>query len=287
MPEIGFNTRPELVVGSIRGVRTWTLDSHNRLRGVSFPRIFKPGLNVAQCQSGYDHKSSSERPSMARCSCGYYAYFSDKYREHDSYSDSPKNEVRVVGVMEGTGEAIVGTRGFRASNARLIALALPNESRFKVLVSQWLPDRSLGSRRKSYSALDKPLNPIYTGTVLSVLLTFALSAFAVVSLAFLIASAATLSYLDALWTVGVVAGVYHFIHQVTRNSQFREAYLRQRKRRTLVKTLKLLYPDATIYDSVQMMVKSESVTHSTEYFPVRPPYEDMDLSPTSSFWNET
>jgi len=57
-------------------------------------------------------------PFMA-CSCGFYAYFDG--------ANTYMNTTRVAGLIEGYGHLIVGSRGFRAENARIVALIQPGE----------------------------------------------------------------------------------------------------------------------------------------------------------------
>lgn len=56
--------------------------------------------------------------SLDDCSCGFYAYYegsNDYYREG-----------MVMAIVKGTGELILGTRGFRAEKAEIVALHIPN-----------------------------------------------------------------------------------------------------------------------------------------------------------------
>lgn len=55
--------------------------------------------------------------TMGECACGFYGYYdgSDDYYK-DGY---------VSGVIEGYGEALIGTRGFRVEKARIVALMIP------------------------------------------------------------------------------------------------------------------------------------------------------------------
>lgn len=55
------------------------------------------------------------------CTCGFYGYYdgSNDYRDED----------RVNGVVEGYGETVIGTRGFRAMKARIVALHIPDSVR--------------------------------------------------------------------------------------------------------------------------------------------------------------
>jgi hypothetical protein len=55
---------------------------------------------------------------QADCSCGFYAYFSEEVNEYVH-----PGMAQVVGIIEGTGETVVGTKGFRSSKARIVALS--------------------------------------------------------------------------------------------------------------------------------------------------------------------
>lgn len=54
--------------------------------------------------------------SFAACQCGFYGYFDGS----DDYHD----EKRVSAVVEAYGETVIGTRGFRAMKARIVALTV-------------------------------------------------------------------------------------------------------------------------------------------------------------------
>lgn len=55
--------------------------------------------------------------SMGDCACGFYGYYDGS---NDYYQKG-----YVAGVVEGYGEALIGTRGFRVSKARIVALRIP------------------------------------------------------------------------------------------------------------------------------------------------------------------
>lgn len=179
-----FSDRP-FVAGSLIGLRAFGVDKLGRLVGPSFPQVFRPGENEAECRksnapygamtaylSAYrsaftmpmlgTYRTTSppitktygsgacpcgcgmevefkdeptpkrlseaavEKPqpqpshSLAgvNCSCGFYAYF-------DGGNDW-KEPQRVTAVIEGYGVCTVGTRGFRASKAKVLALVEPS-----------------------------------------------------------------------------------------------------------------------------------------------------------------
>lgn len=73
---------------------------------------------------GVDYISMTELDSWAewqghtfeKCECGFYAFTSEDDPEYMQAG-------RVLGIIEGYGETLIGTRGFRCSKARILALA--------------------------------------------------------------------------------------------------------------------------------------------------------------------
>jgi hypothetical protein len=136
----------------VRGVRAFDVDSLGRLRGVVHHHIWRPGENVAKCQvdpmtraltkrlyGGLIHglyagtytavEVPAEKPEppaeppkhdMAKCACGFYGFLDGSADYH--------NPGRVEGVIEAYGDVHLGTRGFRATKARIIALCVPEPS---------------------------------------------------------------------------------------------------------------------------------------------------------------
>lgn len=141
--------------GVVRGVRSFEVDKLGRLTGVIYRKVWTPQENVAVClrdesdmASLYrvmarlsSQASSSSRyfqgplgvgaidplsaaapaPKLvkppheyASCGCGFYGYFDG--------SDDYHGNGRITAVVEGYGETVIGTRGFRAMKARIVAL---------------------------------------------------------------------------------------------------------------------------------------------------------------------
>ena len=134
----GFNSddRP-LVMGSIHGLRTFRITNDGFLSPVVFTDkgfVYKDGVNEARCP--YNERkvldgllnmgAGLEEPELIplhrvaskNCSCGFYAYTTpDKeYRFLDS----------TPGVIEGSGLVTVGSKGFRAEKAKIVALVKPS-----------------------------------------------------------------------------------------------------------------------------------------------------------------
>lgn len=160
-----FSDRP-FVAGSLIGLRAFDVDSLGRLQGPTYGGVFAPGENVAKCggASPYGAMVAATRRAMAQsmrdsmwftysttvetslsksgvaevrspepakpvhvvggkdCECGYYAYFNGE----NTYAKTG----RVSAIIEGYGVCTVGSRGFRASKAKLVALVLPRTSRY-------------------------------------------------------------------------------------------------------------------------------------------------------------
>lgn len=59
-----------------------------------------------------------ETHGLDKCDHGFWAF----YEPNVEYASA----ARVFGIVEGYGEVVIGTKGFRASKARIVALSLPN-----------------------------------------------------------------------------------------------------------------------------------------------------------------
>lgn len=102
----GFGTdEAPLALGTVRGIREWTIDRSNNLIGRR-GHSWRPGVNRARC--------SSPRADVAlNCTCGFYAYWRPPRPRRGS----------MIGVVEGWGKVVVGPKGFRCEKARIVALA--------------------------------------------------------------------------------------------------------------------------------------------------------------------
>lgn len=147
-PTTDFGQR-ELIPGTLTGVRRFNVDALGRLTGVTHKDVWRPGVNEGTCKgnsglttwpSGYHQYSSSggyityhtspninivepeapEPPShrvgSKYCTCGYYAFF-DYDAENHGYQKG-----HVTAIVEGTGVATVGEKGFRCEKAEVVAL---------------------------------------------------------------------------------------------------------------------------------------------------------------------
>ncbi len=150
----GSCTGTSLVPGAARGERVWFLDRDGWLRGVTYRQPWLPGENVAACwvtrgggtaiRAAVDHYvgisggvgfpfDANQAPTVIdgyertpcegleyKCSCGFYAYHQGV--SNYGFTGGPK----VHGIIEGYGRVILGSKGFRAEKARIIALCLPH-----------------------------------------------------------------------------------------------------------------------------------------------------------------
>lgn len=157
-------TGPSFFPGAARGRRSWMLDSDGWLRGVTYKAKWEPGENVARCfvtrltnpktgvpnillanrnikgrptwvagGFGFEGQTELVLPGYtadpcdglaADCACGFYAYHTGR----TSYGVAGASGMRVDGVVEGYGKVILGTAGYRAQKARILAVVLPAPS---------------------------------------------------------------------------------------------------------------------------------------------------------------
>lgn len=143
----------DFALGSVHGWRDWKITPEGVLEPISFSsqHQWAPGDNIAHCHKWVTKAEVGEQGelsdgayrelkeawkrdhSMDGCEHGFYAYFDG---ESQSYSSGP----RVRGVIEGFGEVLIGTRGFRAAKARILALSVaPHEGMWKL--DQFFIDR--------------------------------------------------------------------------------------------------------------------------------------------------
>lgn len=155
-----FSDRP-FVAGSLIGLRAFSVDSLGRLVGPSVNQVFTPTENLAECRrpqtmgwssgsfapasfsspifhsdpasssgsawitlnTGPPKVSLKKKPPHVLgglgCTCGFYAYFDGR----NDYKDGD----HLAALIEGYGVCTVGSRGFRASKARVVALVAPGK----------------------------------------------------------------------------------------------------------------------------------------------------------------
>lgn len=123
---------PALVLGAVRGRRSFGVAADGRLTGLYYAQVWHPGENRASCH--HDDSVVVRRPDgqisvswtttrdigpghgLQGCTCGFYAYY-----HQDPYARAG----RVSGVVEGYGRVVLGTAGFRCEKARILGLLVP------------------------------------------------------------------------------------------------------------------------------------------------------------------
>ncbi len=128
-----------LVLGSIRGLRKFNINAANELTGLFYRQAWHVGENVAHHHNimkmypyayyGLPYSSPQEPieedvnaevhsgKAFMECKCGFYAFYGYEHAQEIAYL------AEVIGVIEGYGEVIIGSKGFRAQKAKIIALA--------------------------------------------------------------------------------------------------------------------------------------------------------------------
>ncbi|GAA1436388.1 hypothetical protein GCM10009616_36030 [Microlunatus lacustris] len=118
-----FGLRP-FAAGTVVGLRAFRVDDTNHLTGVSRRIAWTAGVNEAVCAPFSlwvtpGSTSEDHRVAGIDCSCGFYAYFANAndYAHHYAHT--------VTGIVEAYGTVTIGSRGFRAEKARILALVRP------------------------------------------------------------------------------------------------------------------------------------------------------------------
>lgn len=144
-----------LALGVVTGARAFDVDSLGRLTGIHYKQVWRPGENVAECRKSdnpyadlasmftftftgtrlVQTKKPESPHSRETCQCGFYGYYDGSNDYHQ--------KGRISGVVEGYGEVLIGTRGFRAAKARIVALRIPKS----------VPDRLAALVRRNYAGV--------------------------------------------------------------------------------------------------------------------------------------
>lgn len=111
-----------LVPTALRGYRTWRLTDLGQLQSTAYPYIWAAGTLHALCAKR--DRLRAVNPDLlehgapaADCTCGIYGWYDP--------DDTRIVAADVFGVIEVTGRTLLGTHGFRASQVRLLAVAVP------------------------------------------------------------------------------------------------------------------------------------------------------------------
>lgn len=102
----------EFAASSVKGARSFRIDALGRLTGVAYMKVWKPGENLYECLAETPHKDGK----YPDCRCGFYGYYEGSNDFHEGGYASA--------VVEGYGDAVIGTSGFRSTKARILALTI-------------------------------------------------------------------------------------------------------------------------------------------------------------------
>lgn len=149
---------PELVIGTVRGYRWWTLPRpplkvNPAYAEQAWPRTplygardaWAPGENTAECQQNPVVPLHADPAPGRYCSCGFWATW-----QPASCTLYQRDSLQVCGVIEAWGQLQLGTISFRAQKARIAALYVASE-----LIPDWPGTRawSVGSPGELSGAL--------------------------------------------------------------------------------------------------------------------------------------
>lgn len=119
--------------GVVTGARTFRVDEGGWLTGVIHKTRWVSGENKAECRAHiqpwpimywtpsnpnprplFEEPEPKEPHGMLECRHGFHGYYEG--------SNDYRTQGEIYGVIEGYGEVVIGTRGFRAMKARIVAL---------------------------------------------------------------------------------------------------------------------------------------------------------------------
>lgn len=109
-----YTSSNHLIIDSVRGYRQWRW-YENKLISMRDTQWSK-GLQVSECKKYSEAQEDTHDSPQSDCTCGFYAH----YLPLESYAYYNN---RVYGVIEASGRILMGTKGFRAEKARIVALA--------------------------------------------------------------------------------------------------------------------------------------------------------------------
>ena len=146
-----------LALGSVRGARSWVVrigeqPEKGLLSGLYYPQTWYPGENLAMCRKqppsqGMHPNAVPQRAKgpqeittghLGECLCGFYAFYDGSNDFYDAESTHWTSDIIVAGMVEGYGETLIGTRGFRCTKARIVALMIrPEQSIYDTVLEHY------------------------------------------------------------------------------------------------------------------------------------------------------
>lgn len=107
---------PPLVAGTIHGFRHYIVSDNWVLRSPVKNTRWWPEENLATCRVGW---GKWHHVAVQDCMCGFYAY------RYPWYGPGYMGADKAFAVIEAYGHVSIGSRGFRAEKARIVALCAP------------------------------------------------------------------------------------------------------------------------------------------------------------------
>lgn len=87
------------------------------LKSATVDVAWSPGTNIADCRDSYRTQHFRHSAPQIDCTCGFYAVYEPHHIPH-------YNGCEIYAVIEASGKIVLGTRGFRAQKARIVAATL-------------------------------------------------------------------------------------------------------------------------------------------------------------------
>jgi hypothetical protein len=261
----------EFTFDTVTGVRGYRQDSLGRLTGVTHRRVMKPGVNQAECRLCGTEK-------LATCDCGYWAYFPKP--DVTGSLQSATYGASIGAIIRGTGRIVVGTKGFRAEKAEILAL-FPIQS----LAKTGPINRFTRHLFPTYEFTRKYLDS-FLAFMLNSLLGIVSTLFAVFAL---IASDGPphlivgVPMAIATWYLFSLSHRILTVDEVDAEDSPRYRRKGERKNPLPVETLQKLYPKVPIYRSFKEAAAAWPLTDPKEFEPVPPPKPTPQN--TDNFWD--
>lgn len=119
---------PPLLFEPLKAYRHWRLNNGRLWTPLHGHYEWRDGDNQALCETKQSKASECLQPG---CQCGFYSVWN---RDADYAYADPIHTGKISGVIEIYGKVVIGSSGARASNARVVALWLPDGQPYK-----WTP----------------------------------------------------------------------------------------------------------------------------------------------------
>lgn len=203
----------DVAPGDIIGLRSFDIDAFARLHSVHRDYTWHGGRNTASCDRV--RRYDVGRCKNTHCTCGFYAY-------HDG-TEHEAGQVR--GVIKAWGKTTIGTQGFRAEYAEIVALS----------IRPWVPAKY--ELAKCYAA------------------TLAIPVLAIVSLTVGLPDAIA-GVIFAIWVMCLAVMTGMVVHLMTTKTPGISPLK--------VRTIKARYPDVKLYFRHEKMLRDWPPSYTVE-----------------------